>query len=329
MQLTLDTFCKTFQGSYVCGMKEGSGQIGGFQVTNADTLNKLVNDLQGRELNVHFTPNAVIDLAERSRKTNIGKINAWYIDVDIAETKHLLKPEDLSIREKRKEEIFTSLIFEFDLDPSLVVESRNGYHVYWFADETATRDNFDSIQKALINKMLWQGADEGASKMSGMLKMPFTRFWKRGETGIHKPETMVGTYKKYSEKDMIVMARKLKSTKLTENLITLTPLPKQKRFKGTFNGLKDIKGKLGSLSGHPALNGEIVSFQRTVSNSEKEKYNVFFSGKPSPVWIDQTTGSIYSSSDDGIRTISDLLDWYIQNCKVSEKEKLAALKLIA
>lgn len=61
---------------------------------------------------------------------NLAKINAWYVEMDGNKPSQLLKIKD-------------SPIF-----PSRVVESKNGYHIYFNAIE-GTRENYSTIQEGL------------------------------------------------------------------------------------------------------------------------------------------------------------------------------------
>ena len=307
--MDLQKFCNIFHNSYVCGMDAVKPyQQQGFQILTTDETNDKIVNLQAQGLNVHFSPNAIKDINERTRKTNLAKINAWFLDLDVEETKKVDSDFLLELREEKKEELFTTLFFEFDLEPSLVVNSRNGYHVYWFAED-ATIENFNSTQQALVDKM---GSDTGVLDPLRMLKVPFTTFWKRGETGVHQPESIIGTMQKYTEEAMITMCRGLKKKK--PDLVTLKPLPLEKKYKRATFGNSwtekldsiPISEQINRISGHGLVNNENLSLKK----SSAQKSNILANGNLTPCWVDHTTNSVYSSNSPGMKSLLQFCMWY-------------------
>ena len=73
------------------------------------------------------------DFEGARKKENLTKINYWFCDIDKG-----TKAEQL----KR----IKSLLIQ----PSFVVETKNGYHCYWAVEGEATLENFERIEEALI-----------------------------------------------------------------------------------------------------------------------------------------------------------------------------------
>jgi hypothetical protein len=109
--------------------------------------NKAV-DLNKQGYGIHFTPN---DFSGDRKKDNITKINYWFADIDEG-----LKTEQMDKIDKLL------------LKPSIVVESKRGYHLYWCAVD-ASIENFRLIQEGIINKI---GSDPGLKDPARLMRLP-------------------------------------------------------------------------------------------------------------------------------------------------------------
>ena len=115
------------------------------------------------------------------KKDNLTKICYWLADID----------GGLKTEQKR-------LILNLPLKPSIIVETKRGYHCYWRAID-ATPKNFVEIQKGLIKRL---GADEACKDVTRLLRMPGTYHMKDPE----KPFLIKIIYKSdkaYTEKKML------------------------------------------------------------------------------------------------------------------------------
>lgn len=78
------------------------------------------------------------------KKDSLAKINAWYVEVDSKTTK------------------------KFPIEPSLTIESKSGYHFYFFAKD-ATVENYASIERGLVECI---GGDDHAMDITRVLRVP-------------------------------------------------------------------------------------------------------------------------------------------------------------
>ena len=89
-----------------------------------------------------------------SRKTvNLTKVNYWFVDIDGGNKVEQLK----SIR---------NLIMK----PSMVIESKNGYHCYWKVNGQCSLDQFKMVESGLIQKL---NADPHCKDPVRLLRAPF------------------------------------------------------------------------------------------------------------------------------------------------------------
>ena len=92
-----------------------------------------------------------MDSTKRSG-ANLKKIRAWFVDIDYGE----------------KDAMLFSLM-NAPLEPSLIIETKRGYHSYWLADDTATKENFKEIEQNLINEY---GGDEQVKDFARIMRLP-------------------------------------------------------------------------------------------------------------------------------------------------------------
>lgn len=97
---------------------------------------------------IHFTPN---DFNGSRKKENITKINWWFADLDAG----------------TKEEQMTK-IDKLLMKPSMIVESKRGYHLYWKSVD-ASVDNFRKIMEGISKKI---GSDEAIKDPARMMRAP-------------------------------------------------------------------------------------------------------------------------------------------------------------
>lgn len=114
-----------------------------------------VTPKQAKEYNdnnygIFWTPN---DFNGARKKENLVGINFWYCDIDGGD-----KAEQLKLIDKV-------------VTPSVIVESKNGYHCYWKCRD-ATLDNFERIERGIIAKL---NGDVHCKDVSRVLRVP--NFW--------------------------------------------------------------------------------------------------------------------------------------------------------
>ena len=131
---------------------------------NANMINEL-KQLNGQGYNIYFTVNS-----GGTRKEEINKINAFYIDCDCGRDSNG-NYFDLEIIKQYKENTLKK-VQEFGLVPSLIVDTRNGYHIYWLIDN-AKIEEFEQVQKKLIH---YFNSDERVYTIERIMRLP-GYFW--------------------------------------------------------------------------------------------------------------------------------------------------------
>lgn len=102
---------------------------------------------------------------------DINKINAVFIDYDAGKDKNK-KYYPINIVNKFKESCLSN-IHNFKFRPSFIVETRNGYHIYWLVNNDATIEDFLQCQNFLIN---YFKSDEKVKTQERVMRLP-NYFW--------------------------------------------------------------------------------------------------------------------------------------------------------
>lgn len=225
------------------------------------------------------------------KKENLKQLRAWFVECDSENKKTLLSKLNRG------------------LSPSMIVESKRGFHAYWFCDDSATTENYSDIIE--FNLVPHFGGDPNAKDISRILravdyfhcKDPTDRFFIRL---IHSNEGL-----KYSEGDM------LKSFPIAEK--PKAALETKHRFKNDFGSSNDLwervynldcEEALTRLSGTSAVNGERYTFRKT-----SRGLNIIVNGKATGCWIDASRR--IGSTDKGGPTIFQWLNWFHRDNKTS------------
>jgi len=126
------------------------------------------------ELNIngyesYFTVNGFKD-APNAQKNNCSSINAFFIDID--------GRKDLDELEEIKKK----------LDPTFILETQNGYHLYWCLDEPIFKEEV-SPEEWEASVALWEkieqdvvtalNADPKVKDLTRILRVPKTWYWKK------------------------------------------------------------------------------------------------------------------------------------------------------
>ena len=97
---------------------------------------------------IFFTPNT---FNGRRVRENLVKINSWFVDIDECDKETCLR-----------------FIMRGALLPSRIVETKRGYHCYWFSKD-ASPELFNEVQERLVD---YYGADKGAKDITRILRVP-------------------------------------------------------------------------------------------------------------------------------------------------------------
>lgn len=210
-------------------------------------------------------------------RKNLGSVRAWYTEID-----------DES-KDVQRAKIATS-----PLQPTCVVESKNGYHLYWYAIPGSSFDDYTKIELRLIEHF---GGDPNAQDKARILRTPGFRhqkdpsdpFWVRWH-GI--PDFDL----KYSANTMLLA---FKATK-AEGMASETRTAFVREFKAEGDSLWskvysiDCADALARLSGSGYVGGERYTFRQTRGGNQ----NIIVDGTGTACWID-CDGRIGSSKKGG------------------------------
>ena len=108
-----------------------------------------------------------------SKDENITQFNACFVDFDCGrrEDKSYYPTDDVNIY---KEGIL-NIINQFSISPTIITETRNGFHVYWCLTDNPTADKWINIQKRLI---LYFSSDGVIHNPARLMRLPFTNWMK-------------------------------------------------------------------------------------------------------------------------------------------------------
>lgn len=224
----------------------------------------------------------------KRRVADLANINAWAVDIDSGKDGSFTKPEMMALIEK-------------GLPPTMLVESKNGYHVYWAAMD-ATKENWPHIvQNRLVP---FYKADKKAKDLARILRVPGYYHMKDPSN----PFLVKKLWEKpilYTEREMLLFYKDLETPKKQKKLHNKTrnECPVSGSFWDHVWNL-DCEYALETLSGSPYVGGETYDFRQNASGTK----NIYVNGKSSSCWIDHQ-GRI-GSMDDGGPTIAQWLNWF-------------------
>jgi hypothetical protein len=149
---------------------------------------------------IFFTPNS---FNGKRKAENLSRINSWYIDIDKCDKEEVYK------------KILTSPAY-----PSVVNETKSGYHVYWFA-QNAGPETFGEIEDRLIYHF---DADPQVRDVSRLLRVP-TYYHCKDKNDRFLITNHIFKKRQYTEREMLFAFKKppVKEIKVNE-YETLTSL---------------------------------------------------------------------------------------------------------
>ena len=125
------------------------------------TMKDKLKQLNEQGYNIYFTVNS-----GGTKKEQINKINAFFIDCDCGKDDKG-NYFDLDIVKQYKQRVLKR-VQEFGLVPSFVIDTRNGYHIYWLVDN-AKVEEFEEVQKKLIH---YFNSDERVFTAQFIMRLP-------------------------------------------------------------------------------------------------------------------------------------------------------------
>ena len=219
------------------------------------------------------------------RKENLLQIQSWAIDIDKGS------------KEKQIERIKNAPVA-----PSLVVETKNGHHVYWHSKD-ATLETYEAI---VCDRLIpYFNADEKAKDVARVLRVPgyyhqknpknpFLVELKYWSDSFYDPYDMIFAFRLPPEKEKESLQKQEIRNALRSEGETL--------WERVYN--LDCEQGLQSLSGTHYVNGETYTFRKVSSGN----LNIYVNGKSTSSFID--TNKRIGSLSNGGPTIFNWLKWY-------------------
>lgn len=237
----------------------------------------------------------------KRRIDNLQFINSWFVEIDKGDS-------NLS-----KEEMFFKI--KKGLIPTMIVESKNGYHVYWKAKD-ATKENW---RKLLSTRLVpFYSGDKKAKDLARILRTPGFYHMKDPSDPFLVKRIEINKIE-YSEREMFHFYKDLVTEKKQKR--KLQRIRKENPELNIFwDKVTNINCEyaLEKLSGTDYVSGEIYEFRENSSGTK----NIYVNGKSSSCWIDQN--GLIGSSDSGGPTIAQWLNWFHKDYKkvieIIEKE---------
>lgn len=282
---------------HLYAMKEGDGKKHApFLIKKEDA--KKWNEEQHA---IYHTANSFY--GTKRKKESIARVNAWFVEVDGIP----------------KEETIAKL--KLGLQPSLVIESKNGYHIYWVCFEKDFNLAIKSWDSIIYNRLIpFYSADPKARDLTRILRHPGFFHWK----DVSDPFLVKKVFKSkcaYTVYDMAWFYDDLTEKKVQKAFVRASE--KSVPMGGTFwtraNSL-DCEYALTILSGHPMVDGESFSFTQN-SNGNK---NILVDGGSCSCWIDKQ--KLIGSFDEGGPSVVRWLLWY-EKRKAPYDEKSSLRKI--
>lgn len=265
--------------------------------TPVDWINRnKVKDLNDTGRWIFFSVNSMI---KWSRDKNwVTNINAW-----VAESDTLSKGDQMK------------LIESAPLKPSMIIESKNSYHIYYFSSNW-TKDNRLQIERWLSTYYKW---DESFGKNYWMvLRLPWAQH-KKDPNNPFKVQCLYIEDVKYSEEEMTSSFPYDMSLENKNDFVSQPLSLKESENIWDFMSSLGNEYMLSRLSQSPLVNSEKIDFRRNNWHSKQ----IFCNGKASACWIDEWD-MIWSSDKWGPTWIqwciwywsskSDILKWFFETC---------------
>lgn len=121
--------------------------------------------------NLWLTPNTSNQYEDGRKKVkgeDITDFNSWFLDIDAGKENGKYLPLDEVARRKEKMRAVISALPE----PTAVIETRNGYHVYFACYGVANREDWQAIEDKLIDCI--KIADPCARDVARLLRVPYS-----------------------------------------------------------------------------------------------------------------------------------------------------------
>lgn len=227
------------------------------------------------------------------RMDHLDKILSWAVDIDIG-----LKSDQSKLIAKYPE-------------PSMVVESKRGFHIYYNAVD-AVPDNYKIIQNEYLIPAF--GGDDNAKDLSRILRVP-NFYHLKNANDPYLVKLVFESKAKYTEDQIKKFFKPKEKNKEYKEKTNLRRILKFQSDQGLFERIwsMDCEYALSVLSGTDAVGGEVYTFHRV----SRGNLNIRVNGKSSSCFIDSEKK--IGSSDGGGPTVWQWLFWFHKDHKVVYK----------
>jgi len=292
---------------------------------------------------IYFTPCNMKQ--PRHLLSNFKSINSWYCDIDISSKDEIVTREEIEERKSRKlGEIYMldSQYYSLDQDlyrPSFIIETRNGFHLYWLAwtdsdgSYAPSLGLFDYIEENIAKRL---NGDFKAKKYVQLMRVPGFYNWKEEEGFACRviPEfnyRQSDIFREYCEDEWIDLfgekkEEEWKPKKYSELSPSIVSLKRGKKTKDIdiFEYVANMPQEkaLAMLSGLPCVNGEVYTFKPTMGGRH---LNIYINGKLASPFIDLEKNMIFCFRGTGYGS-PNVIQWlkYYNPIFVKEPSLLAA-----
>lgn len=263
----------------------------------------------------------------------VRRFNSFYVDIDIkSDQGEHLQEADL---QANKQDIYTKLI-ALSCPPSAIVESRNGFHVYWIIDRKARQDCIPMRWRRLegciyhyIHDNISTGADSKATDATRVLRLqnsyhvkadsssPFlveVRYLSRCYTLVeleeHFPAVVQDTQQVKQDKDK---AKKDKKQEKTQEIRALSPATSDiynainELDSEFFNYLTPINQELGWQEAEKMLKSQDIRVFLGVNVRLKESFKSVLRQDKSPSCTIYCNNGQYLYCDFGVGLTADII----------------------
>lgn len=216
---------------------------------------------------------------------NLSRIRAWYVDID--------GPDKNLMRERIKAS---------PLEPTAIVETKNGFHLYWFVVD-ATTELYRKINLRLVNHY---DGDRNATDLARVLRTPGFMHMKNPRDPffvghprkpnyelVYTERMMLDAYAPHPDEAGMQKARPA----------VFVRDPGDNLWERIYN--LDQEEALRRVSGWGVVGGEIYTFSPP---TRRGTLNIRVNGKQSSCWIDERKR--IGSRSKGGPTIYDWLRWF-------------------
>lgn len=133
-----------------------------------------------RDMYFQINADSTAYVARKCANADIDTVNAWYVDIDAGKDKEGNYLSGLALAEKKA--YFRDVIATLPA-PTAVVETRNGYHVYYSIEESARHDvdSWKAVEDHLHARI--QIMDKKVKDISRILRAPGST-WNKPSTGL-------------------------------------------------------------------------------------------------------------------------------------------------